>query len=266
VSDTRTSQERVERAPLVGLDRRGDLPPDPAPRQHPHPARHVVPVLMATLLTLALVSAVAVVGLLPGVLLVGAVAGALPLLHRYHLSPRLSSWGASPRELRSDLDGDDVIAGSPSTTTRAVTIDAPVEQVWPVLMETVLGQAADRPDRVVDGLGPERIVPEVACLGAGRATGAIQLFEVHRIAAPHDVVAVGSLGSTWCLRLDDVGLGRSRLVSRFRASPDSVAATQEPAVEEVGAFLMERRALVGIKGRAEAGGAVALGPDGPCAP
>ena len=45
------------------------------------------------------------------------------------------SWGAYPDEVTAALPGDDLVAATTPRTTRGVTIDAPVEQVWPWLVQ-----------------------------------------------------------------------------------------------------------------------------------
>jgi hypothetical protein len=45
------------------------------------------------------------------------------------------AWGASPDELSAVLPGDELVSAVTPRTTRAVTIDAPVEDVWPWLAQ-----------------------------------------------------------------------------------------------------------------------------------
>jgi hypothetical protein len=59
-------------------------------------------------------------------LVVGAVA-----LYRGSLRPWMYRWGADDDELAATLPGDELVAEDTSTTTRALTIDAPVADVWP---------------------------------------------------------------------------------------------------------------------------------------
>lgn len=48
------------------------------------------------------------------------------LVRPWHLS-----WGATDEEVRQDLPGDDVVPNTSDLSTRAITIDAPAEDVWP---------------------------------------------------------------------------------------------------------------------------------------
>src|SRR4029450_14126771 len=52
--------------------------------------------------------------------------------------PWFLQWGTTPEELTRPLPGDEIVPNAVSQYTRAVTIRAPVEQVWPWLAQ--LGQ------------------------------------------------------------------------------------------------------------------------------
>ena len=56
-------------------------------------------------------------------------------LYRAELKPRMYSWGAEPDEVDAPLPGDELVTAGTPRTTRAVTIDAPVEAVWPWLAQ-----------------------------------------------------------------------------------------------------------------------------------
>lgn len=49
--------------------------------------------------------------------------------------PRMVNWGASSAERRMQLPGDDIASGMPPDYTKAVTIEAPPEAVWPWLAQ-----------------------------------------------------------------------------------------------------------------------------------
>ena len=57
---------------------------------------------------------------------VGAIA-----LSRGALEQWISRWGADDKEITAVLPGDELVAADLSRTSRALTIDAPVEMVWP---------------------------------------------------------------------------------------------------------------------------------------
>lgn len=53
-----------------------------------------------------------------------------PLYRPWHLR-----WGATPEEVASNLPGDEVLPDAQCRTTRAITIEAPPERVWPWLVQ-----------------------------------------------------------------------------------------------------------------------------------
>ena len=55
----------------------------------------------------------------------------------YHtlVRPRIVNWGTSSDEQGMQLPGDDIASGMPPDYTKAVTINAPPEAVWPWLAQ-----------------------------------------------------------------------------------------------------------------------------------
>jgi hypothetical protein len=51
------------------------------------------------------------------------------------LRPWMYSWGATDDEVAGELAGDELVERNTPTTTRAITIDAPVTDVWPWLAQ-----------------------------------------------------------------------------------------------------------------------------------
>src|SRR5919202_48272 len=58
---------------------------------------------------------------------------ALPTVYLLRGRPWLLHWGATHAELRTSLPGDELVPQPGLASTRAVTIHAPVAQVWPWL-------------------------------------------------------------------------------------------------------------------------------------
>lgn len=59
----------------------------------------------------------------------------LAALYHFRTRPWMYTWGARDEELTASLPGDELVAGDPVRTTRAVTVDAPVSDVWPWLAQ-----------------------------------------------------------------------------------------------------------------------------------
>jgi hypothetical protein len=49
--------------------------------------------------------------------------------------PWIYRWGGADDEIGAALPGDDWVAATSARTTRAITIDAPVEMTWPWLVQ-----------------------------------------------------------------------------------------------------------------------------------
>ena len=81
-----------------------------------------------------------------------------PLFRRRHLR-----WGASEDELRGHIPGDDVIEDASFNATRAITINAPPEKVWPWLIQIGFGRAGFYSYDLFDNAArpsADRIIPE----------------------------------------------------------------------------------------------------------
>jgi hypothetical protein len=59
----------------------------------------------------------------------------LMALYRAEVRPRIYTWGATDDEVVAQLPGDELVREHPLRTTRAITIDAPIESVWPWLAQ-----------------------------------------------------------------------------------------------------------------------------------
>lgn len=70
-----------------------------------------------------------------GVATAGALAGAAFVVYERFVKPWQQRWGATAEELRLPLPGDELAAEPATEVTRAVTIDASPEEVWPWIMQ-----------------------------------------------------------------------------------------------------------------------------------
>src|SRR2546422_155339 len=101
----------------------------------------------------------------------GAVAGlgALGLYFRV-LRPMQLRWGATDDEVQRALPGDDNVPQPTFNATRAVTVDAQPEEIWPWLIQIGAGRAGWYSYDLLDNLGhpsAERIIPEFQQLAVG---------------------------------------------------------------------------------------------------
>ena len=182
-----------------------------------------------------------------------------------------STWGAGDDELTSTLSGDVLLTAPNLTATRAITIAAPADQVWPWIAQ--LGQARggfytyDAAENFVarcDIHSADRIVPEwqdikpgdevklhpevaliVAEVDPGHALVLRGGVEMGGVAPPYDF--------TWAFVVRSQPDGTTRLVVRERyAYTKSWAAFLVEPVQFV-SFVMSQKMLRGIRDRAEAG-------------
>ena len=180
-----------------------------------------------------------------------------PLCRPWHLR-----WGATPDEVEAGMAGDALVPGSHFTATRAITIDAAPEAVWPWLMQVGFGRAGFYSYDLLDNLGrpsASTILPQwqdlaVGALAAPMANppSAATSFVIAELDAPSTLVWAKP-DSTWCWSLRALPDGRTRLVTRirqhYRLRPSMLLTV---VLAELGDFPMMRRMLLGIKQRAEA--------------
>ena len=189
-------------------------------------------------------------------LAVGAL-GTLTVLAAYRrwIQPWQHRWGATDEEVRRAMPGDDLIPDAASTT-RAITIAAPAEQVWPWLVQLGYGRAGWYSYDWIDNDGQpsaDRILPELQQLQVGDQI--LMLPEmgprVREVEPNRYFVAGDQEAGIWCLALYPAPHG-CRLISRWRVDwPLSPAIAFWILVSDPGAFIMERKMLKGIRSRAE---------------
>ncbi|MFZ2490240.1 MAG: hypothetical protein WA208_02025 [Thermoanaerobaculia bacterium] len=145
-------------------------------------------------------------------------------------------WGATHDEVTRRFPFDQIIPHPNYFSTRAVTIDAPINRVWPFVLD---------PKALPSG------------------TEVQHQEKPHWVAfAPPEPVAK----ATWVVLLESTPDGATRLISRNRAYfPGKLKAFLRYAMIDPGQFIVERAWLLGIKERAEAANArpVVDGPTGP---
>ena len=180
-----------------------------------------------------------------------------PIYRRWHLH-----WGASPSEVHARLPGDSLVPAAQFRATRAITIDAPCEEVWPWLVQVGCLRAGWYSNDLLDNLAhpsANTLVPRFQTLEVGQwvpmspTPSDRTALKVHSFRA-NDWLLWAKADSTWLWKLTPVGDNRTRLVTRIRTSYDwshPVAALLGVVLMEFGDFAMLRRMLCGIKVRAE---------------
>ena len=196
-----------------------------------------------------------------------AAAGAAAAIAAYHwgLRPWYERWGATPAEVQLPLLGDELVPHPTIARTKAVTIQAPPEAVWPWLIQLGQDKAGLYSYELIENRllacdihNSERIVPEWQQLQVGDL---VRLYPKDRQGPPPYTVAAveprtalvlghpepgGQWFDTWQFALLPVEGGGTRLIHRVRAK--SMGAWDGL---HFGYFSMERAMVLGIKQRAE---------------
>ena len=188
-------------------------------------------------------------------------------------------WGATDEEVTRALPGDELVPDAKISSTHAITIQAAPAEVWPWLVQLGQGRGGFYSyDWIEDAMGLEihsadRILPEYQELKVGDtiplAPDAFGL-PVAILATEQTMVLHGDtrlpnsgampplkpgeyLAASWGFYLIGQADGATRLVERWRAdyTPTVMNAVFYRVFLEPGAFLMQRKMLLGIKARAE---------------
>jgi len=182
-----------------------------------------------------------------------------PLYRPLHLK-----WGATPAEVALALPGDDQLPRAQFQCTRAITIQATPEDIWPWLVQAGCLRGGFYSNDLLDNLGhpsATAIIPDLQNLEVGQWVPMSPTAPTIETAFKVDSFDVGRRllwakpDSTWFWQLTEIAPGTTRLVTRVHAVYD----WRKPALAVLGVVLMEfgdfammRRMLLGIKARAEA--------------
>jgi hypothetical protein len=179
---------------------------------------------------------------------------ALTAVYLLAIQPRLRRWGTTGDEVSRRLPGDEFVPEPAIDATWAVTIDAPVDEVWPWLAQigqdrggfysyAWLENLAGCKLRNADRIHPEwqqRTVGELMPLHPANGQ------RVARFEPGHALVLDG-----WgAFVVEPLDSQRTRLISRSRV-PRGWVAAMYTLLLEIPHFIMQRKMLLGIKQRAE---------------
>lgn len=196
--------------------------------------------------------------------LTAAAAAGAAAAYVYAVRPWHLRWGAAPEETTERLPGDELVTDPKSGATHAVTIEAPVREVWPWLVQIGQDKGGFYSYAWLENMvgchlrNADRIMPEFQELKIG------DTVRLHPKAPPLPVLICVPprtlvLGSntdtpgTWGFYLKELDGDRTRLVVRARGDwkPGLAGWLVNHVVFEPAHFIMERKMMLGIKGRAE---------------
>jgi hypothetical protein len=194
--------------------------------------------------------------------------GAAAAIYIFFGRPWQLRWGASIQERDAPLPGDDLIVSPDLTATRAITVRASADQVWPWIaqlgqgrggfysydfLENLVGCDIHSADRIVAGWQDVKIADQV------KLTPAVGL-DVTALEPGRSLVLRGGIpmGNTpppydftwaWVLREEPDGTSRLLVRERYAYTRTWARFLVEP-VEAV-SFVMSQKMLRGIRDRAE---------------
>lgn len=190
------------------------------------------------------------------ILLLAALAGAGYAGYRFVLAPWWRSWGVVPEELARPLPGDELVPDPGAVETRGISIAATPAEIWPWLLQMGYGRAGWYSYDWIDNDGRrsiDRIDPALQVLSVGDRIEMLPGFGpvVREIVPEHHVLSGGD-NDTWCLLIQALPDGRSRLLSRWRQDwPKTLGTKVWTMVCDPGAFVMEQKMLRTIRDLSE---------------
>jgi hypothetical protein len=197
-----------------------------------------------------------------------AVVGGAVASYNLLVEPWQLRWGATDEEFDGSLPGDGLIENPDLTATRAITIRAPADTVWPWIaqlgqgrggfysydfLENLLGCHIHSANRIVPewqevSVGEQvKLAPEVslsvAVVERGRSFVLRGGIPIGHATPPYDF--------TWAFVLQDQLNSTTRLVVRERYAYTKQWARHLVEPTEAVSFVMSQKMLRGIKNRAE---------------
>lgn len=197
-------------------------------------------------------------------LLLGATTTALALAAR----TTLRNWGATKAECRASLPGDEFVPEPATVITRAVTVEAPAEEVWRWLVQIGQGRGGMYSYEGLEnafGLdihNADEIRPEWQHLAVGDEVRLVRrgwlgmpeglALEVGRIEPGRSIVLLEEpWHAVWSFHIRPHGPQRCRLVSRSRSPRSHGVARLTAELLDPITMVMTRKMLLGIKARAQ---------------
>lgn len=202
------------------------------------------------------------------VLAAGAAIGLAAGLAGYTriIRPRHTRWGATDEEVLRPMPFDGAVPHVTSTSTRAITIRARPDEIWLWLaqigespragfysyewIERLMGMKVENSNVILSQYQNPRPGDILDRAGAMQVKG-VETAKWLVLGPPAE--GYPWLDCTWCLALYPEDPETTRLVTRVRARIKrwSPKAALWFAIIDPGAYLMERKMLLGIKQRAE---------------
>ena len=202
-----------------------------------------------------------------GLIILGIVLAIIAIIGLYliFIRPWHRNWGANIKDIKRQMIGDDLVETPIDITTRAITIKAKPEDIWPWFVQMGYKRGGmysydwiDRLLGILDRPSAERIIPEFQHLEVGDVIplGKPPSWPVKAIEPNRSLlldIRDKGIHITWSFLLEEVDEEHTKFILRIRqylASKLFTILLSFPIVD-FGSFLMVRKFLLGIKRRAE---------------
>jgi len=188
----------------------------------------------------------------------GAVIAA-SLAYMRLLRPWQLRWGAAPDEIRRALPGDELVAEPSFNATRAITIAARPDHIWPWLLQVGVTRAGWYSYDLLDNLArpsAREIIPELQQVAVGDVVplspDGMQGVQILALDLPRSMLWGTQPNTTWLWVCEPRTDGTTRLITRIRShyrwlSP-SIAFS---LLVEFADIWMIRKMLLNLRERAE---------------
>ena len=196
-----------------------------------------------------------------GATVVAGVAAYTIIGRRWH-----NRWGATDAEIAMELPGDDIVRRPNMNSTRAITIEATPDDIWPWIVQMGKGRGGlysydwlDIAFRALDEPSVEKVLEQYQVLKAGEVipigddSSSMDDFYVH-IVQPHYTLVIGANDPeyrqrvSWAIVLLPVGQNKTRLIMRVRGEvPMDAKGVVTYALMDPTAFIMLRKQMLNFK-------------------
>ncbi|HET7668603.1 MAG TPA: hypothetical protein VFK56_21570 [Mycobacterium sp.] len=176
------------------------------------------------------------------------------------LRPWQLTWGATPEEVARDLPGDDLVQRPTFCATRAFTIAAPAERIFPWLVQVGVNRAGWYSYDWLDNLGSssaQRILPEFQQVERGEllpmSPDGKHGIRIYSLDPPTSMIWGTPGDTTWTWQLENEVDGRTRVITRVRSRYRWISPTiLFSALLEFADVWMMRKMLLNLRDRIEA--------------
>ena len=175
--------------------------------------------------------------------------------------PWHSRWGATDEEVALEMPGDDRVKEPTFNVTRAITIHARPEEIWPWIIQIGFGRAGFYSYDLLDNLGKpsaDLIIPELQHIEVGTwipMSGRVTEETAFRVRSfeQNCWMLWEKAASTWAWKLLPIDEEHTRLLIRLKCHYrwNKPTIVTDLLLMEVGNFPMMRKLMLGLKLRAE---------------